>query len=83
MVGDGPNYGIALKVADIGISYQQNSSPIARGLSKILINDLTDLLTLIASSSRLDKQTRDLGLLRDVVIVVSLFSIYAWIYFSC
>ncbi len=39
MVGDGPNDGIALRVANIGISFVKNSSPIARRMSKILINN--------------------------------------------
>ena len=58
MVGDGPNDGLALKAADISISFFENSSPVARQLSKILINDLSELLILLESSSRLKRARR-------------------------
>jgi magnesium-transporting ATPase (P-type) len=78
MVGDGPNDGIALKVADIGISFVMNSSPIAKRLSKILINDLADLLRLIESlfthykreedtSMESGKFDEELGRMSDIV----------------
>jgi P-type Ca2+ transporter type 2C len=80
MVGDGPNDGIALKVADVGISYVKNSSPFARRLSKILISDLADLLRLIESANRIERSARHLKLFRIVIIAVSLFSIYTWVF---
>jgi Ca2+-transporting ATPase len=80
MVGDGPNDGIALKVADIGISYVKNSSPIARRLSKILINDLADLLMLIEGANRIKRRVKHLKLFRILIIAISLLSIYMWIF---
>jgi len=82
MVGDGPNDGIALKVADIGISFLKNSSPIARRLSKILINDLADLLRLIEGSHRIKRRAEHLHFFRFLIIAASLLSIYLWIFAS-
>jgi Ca2+-transporting ATPase len=82
MVGDGPNDGIALKVADIGISYVINSSPIARRLSTILINDLADLLRLIEGANRVKRRAEQLIFIRILIIAVSLLSIYMWIFAS-
>ena len=82
MVGDGPNDGIALKVADIGISYVKNSSPIARRLSKILINDLADLLRLIEGANRIKRRAQHLKMFRILIITMSLLSIYMWIFAS-
>jgi Ca2+-transporting ATPase len=79
MVGDGPNDGIALKVADIGISFVEKSSPIARRLSKILINNLADLLRLIESAHRIKWRSNRLRLLRTLLLAGSLLSIYGWI----
>lgn len=79
MVGDGPNDGIALKVADIGISFVENSSPIARRLSKILINELADLLRLIEAANRIKRRANHIKFLRILIIAVSLLSIYWWI----
>lgn len=76
MVGDGPNDGIALKVADIGISLSENSSPIARKLSKILINDLKDLLLLIDGANRMQRKVKYFILLRIVLMAIILFSQY-------
>jgi Ca2+-transporting ATPase len=79
MVGDGPNDGIALKVADVGISFHENSSPIARRLSKILINDLADFLSLIDGSKRIKRRTGHIKLFRIFIITVSLLGNYLWI----
>lgn len=82
MVGDGPNDGTALKVADIGISYVKNSSPIARRLSKILINDLADLLRLIEGANRIKRRAKHLKLFRILIVAISLLNIYMWIFAS-
>jgi P-type E1-E2 ATPase len=79
MVGDGPNDGIALKAADIGVSFVKDSSPIARRLSKILINDLTDLLRLIEGAKRIKMRAKQLKYIRILIVAVSLLGIYMWI----
>lgn len=78
MVGDGPNDGIALKLADISISFIKNSSPIAQRLSKILINDLGDLLRLIEVSNRLKIRTEELHSFRVLLLVIVFLIIYVW-----
>ena len=76
MVGDGPNDGIALKVADIGISFAENSSPVARKLSKILICEIADLERLIKASNRMKRRAKYLTLFRIIVLAVLLFTLY-------
>lgn len=80
MVGDGPNDGIALKVADIGISFVENSSPIARRLSKILIDDLADLLRLIKGAGRIKRRAKQLKLFRLLIFVLLLLYVYVQVF---
>lgn len=79
MVGDGPNDGIALKVADIGISFAENSSSAARGLSKILINDMADLLRLVEGANKINRIAKYIKLLRILIITASLIGLYVWV----
>jgi len=81
MIGDGSNDGIALRVSDIGISFVKNSSPIARRLSKFLINDLTDLMRLFESAIRLKNRSRIIKLIRIFVLAALFLSIYSWVFF--
>jgi Ca2+-transporting ATPase len=76
MVGDGPNDGIALKAANVGISLMANSSPIARRLSKILINDLTDLLKLIESAHRIRETINYIKLFKILIIILIFTGVY-------
>jgi Ca2+-transporting ATPase len=78
MVGDGPNDGIALNAADIGISFAKDSSPIARGLSKFLIHDIGDLLTLFESADRLRLSFRYGKLVRILVTAAVITGSYVW-----
>lgn len=78
MVGDGPNDGIALKVADIGISFLKNSSPIARRLAKVLINEISDIVALIESTANVKKRAHSLKLIRILTIVGSIAGMYLW-----
>ncbi len=82
MVGDGLNDGIALKAADVGISFLKDSSPIARRFSEILINDLIDLLRLFEGAERIKWRVRQLRSLRIFVIATLLLSSYMWIFMS-
>jgi Ca2+-transporting ATPase len=74
MVGDGANDTIALKVANVGISFIEKSSPLAKRASKILINNLADLVTIIQSARRVRLRAKRLMLLR-ALILVSMFII--------
>ncbi len=78
MIGDGPNDGIALKAADIAISLTKESSPIARRLSKILVNDVTDLWQLIEASNRIKARTREFHYSRALLIIAVFASMYGW-----
>jgi magnesium-transporting ATPase (P-type) len=76
MVGDGANDTIALKVADVGISFVENSSPLAKRMSKILINDSADLLTIIQSARRLKWRVKYLMLSRIIGLISMLLVLY-------
>ena len=76
MVGDGANDTIALKVADVGISFVENSSPLAKRVSKILINDSADLLTIIQSARRLKWRVKYLMLSRIIGLISMLLVLY-------
>ena len=82
MIGDGPNDGIALRAADIGISYVNDSSPIARRLAKILIHELADLALLVESAFRIEQRARHWKLFRILVIALSLFGLYLYVFTS-
>jgi P-type E1-E2 ATPase len=77
MVGDGANDTVALKVADVGIAFAENSSPLAKRVSKILINDLADLLTIIQSARRTKWRVRYLMLFRVIAVISTLLTLYA------
>jgi len=76
MVGDGANDTVALKVADVGISFVENSSPLAQRVSKILINDLADLLTIFQSARRTKWRIKYLMLFRVTILVSMLLILY-------
>jgi Ca2+-transporting ATPase len=78
MVGDGANDTLALKVADVGISFVENSSPLAKRVSKILINELADLLTLIQSAKRIRWRVKYLMLFRGMILLSMFLILYMW-----
>jgi P-type E1-E2 ATPase len=77
MVGDGANDTVALKVADVGISFVESSSPFAKRVSKILINDLPDMLTIIQSARRIKQRIRYLMWFRVTILLSMLVFLYS------
>lgn len=80
MIGDGPNDGIALKAADIGISFQTNSSPIAMQYSSVLLNQLSDLTIFMDVSTRMMKTAQVIKFLRTIALLVILIMVYLYIF---
>jgi len=78
MVGDGANDTLALKLADVGISFVENSSPLAKRVSKILINELADLLTLLRSARRIRWWLKYSLFLRGLILLATFLILYAW-----
>lgn len=76
MIGDGPNDGIALRVADISISFTKNSSFIARQFSKILLPELVDLLTLVEAADRAYWNVKVLKIFRLIILIGLLMGVY-------
>jgi magnesium-transporting ATPase (P-type) len=78
MVGDGANDTVALKLANVGVSFVEDSSPFAKRVSKVLIKDLPDLLTLIQSAKRIKFRIKCLTFLR--ILLVGL--VFAFLYYQ-
>ena len=76
MVGDGANDTVAIKVADIGISFIENSSPLAKRVAKILINELADLVTILQSVKRIQGRVKYLLLFRSAVLLAIFLLVY-------
>ena len=76
MVGDGANDTVAIKVADIGISFVENSSPLAKRVAKILINELADLVTILQSVKRIQGRVKYLLLFRSAVLLAIFLLVY-------
>ena len=79
MVGDGSNDVTALKVADAGISFFEQSSPLARRAAKVLINDLADVLLVVRMAVHIREQARLVAFFTRVIFLALLF---ASVYFS-
>ena len=78
MVGDGANDTVAVKVADVGISFVEQSSPLAKRVAKILINDLADLLIIIQGAENLRRRVGHLTLFRAIILASTFLTLYAW-----
>ncbi len=79
MVGDGANDTVALKAADIGIAFGSNASPLARRVSQIFINDLTDLVTIVRGARRIRQSLAYLAALRAMILLAIFLGLYVWL----
>jgi len=79
MVGDGANDAIALRAADVGISFVEDSSPFARRASRILIRELADVWTVMRSARRMERWRTWLTVFRVSALVGMVLGWYAWV----
>jgi Ca2+-transporting ATPase len=82
MVGDGPNDGVAMKLADIGVSLTKNSSIIARRLANILITDLPDIVKLLHAAKWIKTSANVLKLIRILIIACTIVAAYGWFFIT-
>ncbi len=82
MIGDGVNAGVALKAAEVSISFAENSSSVARRRAKILINEVSDLSKLLESGHKIKKRIRQLRIARILITTAALIGIYVWVFIS-
>ena len=76
VIGDGTNDVIALKSADVGISFVERSSPMAKRAAKVLINDLTDILRVMETARHAHRQVRLIAACITLMFLMLLFGSY-------
>jgi P-type E1-E2 ATPase len=76
VVGDGTNDVIALKSADVGISFVEGSSPMAKRKAKVLINDLTDILRVMETARHGHRQVGFIAGCITLMFLILLFGGY-------
>jgi Ca2+-transporting ATPase len=77
MIGDGVNDVIALKLADLSISFKEKSSALAQKVSDVLINsDLKDVLRLIKTGRRIGRKVKLTNYTRIMAMALLLFFVY-------
>jgi Ca2+-transporting ATPase len=79
VIGDGTNDVIALKSADVGISFVERSSPMAKRAAKVLINDLTDILRLVEAAHHAHRQV---GLIAGCITLMFLMLLFGGYLFT-
>lgn len=72
----------ALRAADVGISTATDSPPFARRAAQALINDVADLVILVASARRLQRRIKSLTAGRRAALAVITLGWYAWIFLT-
>jgi len=75
MVGDGPNDTVALKVADVGVSFAENSSVLAQRAARVIIRDLADTERLLTTARRLGRQVQAVRVTRTVTTGLALVGV--------
>ena len=76
VIGDGTNDVIALKSADVGISFVEQSSPMAKRAAKVLINDLTDILRVVETARHAHRQVGFIAACITLMFLMLLFGGY-------
>jgi Ca2+-transporting ATPase len=76
VIGDGTNDVIALKSADVGISFVERSSPMAKRAAKVLINDLTDILRVVKAARHAHWQVGFIAACITLLFLMLLFGGY-------
>jgi len=76
VIGDGTNDVIALKLADVGISFVERSSPMAKRAAKVLVNDLTDILRVMETARHAQRQVGFIVACMALIFLILLFGGY-------
>jgi Ca2+-transporting ATPase len=76
VIGDGTNDVIALKSADVGISFVEGSSPMAKRTAKVLINDLKDVLRVVETARYAHRQVGFIAACITLMFLMLLFGGY-------
>lgn len=78
MVGDGANDTVALRVADLGVSFVDLGSPLAANASRVLVRNLDDVLTLVIGAKRIARRVRCFRIFRILMLIALSLILYWW-----